>query len=549
MGTQRMTLLEYCEQNTQFTYLLKEWDYEKNKDLTPANVGFRANKRVWWKLPYDDERTGKHFDFEWETRVADRAKGSGCPFLLGRLWTGFNDLSITHPHFAEQWHPTKNLPLTPQTVLASAHLKVWWQYKFLNEHTGEIKLFEWEAFIDDRTKKNSLKPRIVKDFEKELSLKYGSRHQEQKREKGTISEELIKQWHPTLNGKLKPEMITATSTKKVWWLFPYDVPLDYPIKHLRGKHFDFEWQCSVKQRIDVNGCPFLSGHSVWKGFNDLETVHPTLAAQWHPAKNGNLKPCDVSVYSSQKVWWLLPYDVPMDYPIEHLRGKHFDFEWKAFIHNRTSGATCPYIAKSNPKVWVGFNDFATTHPELSKEWHPTKNGSLTPQDVSHGYRYNVWWFLSHDDPVTGKHHDYEWEARIPDRINKNRGCPFLHNSFGEQQVTEILDKYFIRYKPQYKFPDRKRDLKFAQPLRDDFAILDENNKPIATIEYNGQQHYYPISFRGEDAEKAFNEIQERDALKKKYLDEHNIPQLVIPYWDYDNIENIVVEFLKELNIL
>ena len=96
--------------------------------------------------------------------------------------------------------------------------------------------------------------------------------------------------------------------------------------------------------------------------NCLAVVNPGLAAQWHPTKNGGLTPYDVTAGSRTKVWWLLPYDDPKT-------GKHFDFEWQAKIYNRTNGSGCPYLA--GKAAWRGFNDLATTYPDLAKEWHPT----------------------------------------------------------------------------------------------------------------------------------------------------------------------------------
>ena len=58
---------------------------------------------------------------------------------------------------------------------------------------------------------------------------------------------------------------------------------------------------------------------------------------------------------------------------------------------------------------------AETHPELAKQWHPTKNGNLTAKDVTCGNRKKVWWYLPYDDPETGKHFDFEWETRISHR--------------------------------------------------------------------------------------------------------------------------------------
>lgn len=82
-----------------------------------------------------------------------------------------------------------------------------------------------------------------------------------------------------------------------------------------------------------------------KGVNDLATINPELAKEWHPTKNGDLRLEDVSAWDKRKVWWLLPYDVPEDYPVEHFRGKHFDFEWESSISIRhRKSAICPYLS-------------------------------------------------------------------------------------------------------------------------------------------------------------------------------------------------------------
>ena len=118
-----------------------------------------------------------------------------------------------------------------------------------------------------------------------------------------------------------------------------------------------------------------------KDFVSLAEARPDLAKEWNYEKNGDLKPEDVSCGSGKKVWWKLPYDVSDDYQVEHLRGKHFDFEWEAAIYSRHNGKNgCPYL--SGKAVWSGFNDLATINPELAAQWHPTKNGDLKPTQVT-----------------------------------------------------------------------------------------------------------------------------------------------------------------------
>ena len=404
--------------------LAKEWNYEKNGDLKPEDVSCGCNKKVWWKLPYDvpddypvEHLRGKYFEFEWEASINNRTRGAGCPYFYGRVWKGFNDLQTVNPELARQWHPTKNGNLTPTQIAAKSNKKVWWLFPYDDPNTGKHFEFEWQAIISSRNAGLGcpfISGKAVWEGFNDLQ---------------TVNSELARQWHPTKNGDLKPTQVTANSSKMAWWILSYDVPLDYPVKHLRDKHFDFEWQAKIQSRNNDRGCPYLSRQAVWEGFNDLQTVNPELARQWHPTKNGNLKPTQVTTNSNKMAWWILSYDVPLDYPAKHLKGKHFDFEWQANIENRNNDIGCPFV--SGQAVWEGFNDLQTVNPELAKQWHPTKNGDLKPTQITANSNKMAWWTLSYDVPLDypvkhlrGKHFDFEWQARIRDR-NNGTNCPYL----------------------------------------------------------------------------------------------------------------------------
>ena len=124
----------------------------------------------------------------------------------------------------------------------------------------------------------------------------------------------------------------------------------------------------------------------------------------------------VPEWCNKKVWWLLPYD-------DLETGIHYDFEWEDTISHRVAGRGCPYL--SGKKVWRGFNDIAFTNPDLAAQWHPTKNGKLTPHDISKGYDKKVWWLLPFDDLKTGKHFDFEWKEYPYVRLKEGIGCPYL----------------------------------------------------------------------------------------------------------------------------
>ena len=145
-----------------------------------------------------------------------------------------------------------------------------------------------------------------------------------------------------------------------------------------------------------------------KGVNDLATVNPELAKEWHPTKNGALTPEHVAPASNRKVWWRCEQG----------------HDYQAVIASRTQrGGSCPYCA--NKKVLAGFNDLATLEPAVAKEWHPTKNGALTPQDVTPGSRKRIWWRCSAG---------HEWQAVIYSRTGSQRcGCPVCAGKWGNRK--------------------------------------------------------------------------------------------------------------------
>ena len=115
-------------------------------------------------------------------------------------------------------------------------------------------------------------------------------------------------------------------------------------------------------------------------------------------ENAPLKFADMTIGSHKKVWWRCP--LGHSYP--------------AIIADRTRrGSGCPYC--TNRKVLPGFNDLATKEPVLALQWHPTRNGSLTPQQVTVGSSRKVWWLCEKG---------HAWRAVIGSRTGKQRhGCP------------------------------------------------------------------------------------------------------------------------------
>lgn len=110
-------------------------------------------------------------------------------------------------------------------------------------------------------------------------------------------------------------------------------------------------------------------------------------------------------------------------------------------------------------------------------------------------------------------------------------------STGELRIEEWLKENNINYLTQYSFDD----LVVEQPLRFDFAILDNDNNLKHLIEYDGIQHYEP---RKQFGGKVFLEEQRtKDSMKSEYALVNHIPLLRINYKQKEDIENILEEKL------
>ena len=299
-------------------------------------------------------------------------------------------LAEVNPELSKEWHPTKNGSLTPFDVTISSGKKVWWKCDVEDDH-------EWESSVDNRSKGNGCPVCSGRKVVLSNCL-------------ATINPKLSKEWHPSKNGTLTPFDVTRGFDKKVWW------------KCDKGE--DHEWQSSVDNRSKGNGCSVCSGRTVVLS-NCLATLNPKLSKEWHPTKNGSLMPYDVSEYSRKKAWWKC--DVADDH------------EWESTIAHRSNGKGCPVCR--GLKVVLS-NCLATTDPKLSKEWHPVKNGALTPYDIREFSHKKVWWKCN-------KGIDHEWESRVADRSNE-KGCPYcVLTPQSKQELTitfELIQFYKINPK-------------------------------------------------------------------------------------------------------
>lgn len=207
-----------------------------------------------------------------------------------------------------------------------------------------------------------------------------------------------------------------------------------PSEIMPGNQHNFWWRCPKCKKLykatpnnrtkhgHKSSCPYCAG--IIPGTRArkdilLKDKYPELFKQLDIEKNkqefSNLNLDKITTGSGYKLWWKCSNN--SEHP-----------SYQALIYNRINrNAGCPYCA--NKKVLPGYNDLATTHPEIAKYWDYQKNGNLTPSDILAGSDLKVWWLCP-------KGHSYF--GRIANRIRY--GCPKCshRNSVPELTIYELL---------------------------------------------------------------------------------------------------------------
>ena len=398
---------------TKYPNLVREWHTQKNFSTTPVGVSCYSNQKVWWL---------GICGHEWQDTPGHRVMGRGCPICNRQNKTSFPEQAIFYylsVHYRDAVNGyTKIFPGAMELDIYIPSLKIGIEYDGKAWHNTETALKrEKEKFAI--CQKHGIKLIRIKETEKETDLSTCdfiiycdmdlnltinkllrfcsiTTDVDVDRDRYIILEGYLsskrkssfaikfpnesKEWHPTRNGTLTPNMFSWGSSEKVWWLCT------------KGH----EWQMPINERSQGNGCPYCSNHRVWYGYNDLQTQNPTLSKEWHPNKNLPLSPSDVLCTSTYRAWWVC-------------ENGH---EWENSVRERTRGRGCPYC--SNKKVLRGYNDLATTNPTLCLEWNYERNGEITPTTVTAGSRKKVWWTCSKCG--------FEWQTQITIR-NRGSNCP------------------------------------------------------------------------------------------------------------------------------
>jgi hypothetical protein len=291
-----------------------------------------------------------------------------------------SDLLSDIPQLVEQWDNKNNGKKKPSDYTLNSNKIVHWKCTKEIDHC-------WESTVKDKYRQFSVNKKATCPF-------CSGRRLSTSNCLATKYPEAVNQWHSVKNGKLRPTDLLPGSNKNVWW---------------QCTNCNKEWQALVKNRkksdFQLSCCTTTKKRTVNK-INYIKIVHD-LISLWHPTKNTQ-KLENLTLGSSVKVWWKCPVAE--------------DHEWESTINSvvKSKKNGCPCCAG---KAVVNSTSLSTTHPEIAKEWHPTKNGELASTEFTIGSGQTIIWQCSNN-----KTHIYP--AQIFKRLE--RGCPYCSG----QQVNK-----------------------------------------------------------------------------------------------------------------
>lgn len=187
------------------------------------------------------------------------------------------------------------------------------------------------------------------------------------------------------------------------------------------------------------------------------------------------------------------------------------YEWYAKPNNILSGRGCPKCGGTMKKLhdeYIAELKLINPDVEVIEQYIDAK----TP--ILHKCLVDGWIWYS-----------------TPSNMLSSKGCPVCHESSGERQVRQWLNRHGVSYEFQKIFDDCID----KKPLLFDFYLPDYN----IVIEYQGGQHYFAVDYFG--GEEKFKLQQKHDNIKREYCKKQEIKLLEIPY--YKNVEEELNNFL------
>ena len=346
----------YNDLSTTHPKLSTEWDVDKNKNISPTNVGKGSEQKVWWLC----ER-----GHSWQAAVYSRVSGVGCPICAKELQSSYPEKALffyiskifptaisgyksteldsfeldifipTHriaiEYDGERWHQDINRDIAKNELcqklnidlirvrepkcpsIPSGHSTI---ITIPNKKSGLDKIIY--QVLDELKSKTNIDYSFCVDLTKDNSAILGLLSTSKKENSVALTHpDLINKWDTIKNGNVSPYDVSAGSDKKAWW------------KCEKGHSYN----ASISSKVRGRGCPICAGKKAEKGFNDFATHCSQLLVEWDYEKN-LISPYEITFGSDKKTWW-------------KCENGH---SYSATINNKRAGTSCPICARNKRKT-------------------------------------------------------------------------------------------------------------------------------------------------------------------------------------------------------
>lgn len=314
------------------------------------------------------------------------------------------------------WNKNNELGLDPKKIAYRSHIQAWWRCRI--GHSYKKKVYDKTYSKRDACPICNGK-QVLPGFN----------------DLATTNSILAKQWHPTKNNNLTPQMVTAYSNKKVWWQC----------------EFGHEWESSVANRSIGRNCPICS--------KEMRTSFPEQAILFYLNKTTPVQN-RCTTFGKEIDVYLPEYKIGIEYNGKYWHKNKTEIDKNKVDFFRNKGIRIISVIEAEDNIisydtiqyiydktldWciinllkiIGINDvlidtkkdrfliydqyitmkkknsFGEHYPQLAEEWLQEKNGKLTPYMVSCSSNKIVWWKC--------KDCGHEWEASVNGRSNGS-GC-------------------------------------------------------------------------------------------------------------------------------
>ena len=375
----------------------------------------------------------------WENQIGKRAvNGQGCPYCAGKKVApnGWNSLAQLHPDLIREWNYNLN-KLDPQKITPGSHSRVHWKCRRghqwntvvaqrASQGTGcplcspqiskpqkrlyaELKVvFGEEVALSERIDKMEVDLYVPKY---KIGIEYDGEYFHRSERKASLdSQKEIRLKAlgisifriravgladlPGSNSVLESEDDSPETIKSLIRLIMSKIELE-PADALRLddylKHSDYVNDEYYRELVLEHNKPILQ--------KSLAHLNPELVKEWSDRNSDT--PEDVTPGFDGKRWW---------------KCQTCSREWQAQVYSRARlGTGCRFCFGNFAN---DERNLALAFPSIASEWHPHKNGTLTPYEVAPKGLAKVWWQCSEG---------HEWEMTVGNRTTKGQKCPYCQN--------------------------------------------------------------------------------------------------------------------------